>query len=358
MPIRLSGIGVVQPWQTVTVRSRGDGQLLAVGFQEGDVVQQGQLLAQLDDRAPQAQLAQAIAQQRRSQVQLDNARQDLKRYTELARHGAIERQVLDAQQAQVAVLQATVQADQAQVQAAQVQVDDARITAPLTGRTGALLVDVGNQVRAADAQGLVVINQVDPVAVSFTVPDTAYDQVRAALATPSAAEIPVQVRAQGQPRLLGQGALVLVDNQIDDSSATLRLKARLDNPDLALWPGQTVDVRLILGEHAGALVVPDAAVQRGADGLFVYVVGADDRVRLQPVRVALSQDGRSLISQGVAAGDRVVVDGQYRLKPGALVAEIRDAEAPADAPPAVPPAAVQGAEADQAAAGRAASPAS
>ncbi len=363
MPIRLTGLGVVQPWQTVTVRARIDGQLQSVGFQEGDTVQQGQLLAQLDDRAQQAQLAQAVAQQHRSQVQLDNARQDLKRYTELARHGAIERQVLDAQQAQVAVLQATVRAEQALVQAAQVQLDNTRIHAPLAGRTGALLVDPGNQIRAADAQGLVVINQVDPIAVSFTVPDAAYAQIRATIQesaavrpktmtpqddlgiSPPVPDLQVQVWSQGQPHLLGQGGLVLVDNQIDSSSATLRLKARLDNPSLALWPGQTVTVNLMLGTRQGALVVPDPAVQRGADGLFVYVVDADDRVRVQPVQVLESQDGGSLISRGLAAGDRVVVDGQYRLKPGTLVAEIDAAAAPGRLRPddATPPAAADAA---------------
>lgn len=340
MPVRLTGLGAVQPWRTVTVRSRIDGQLQAVGFQEGDEVQQGQLLAQLDDRTQRALLAQAIAQRSRDQVQLDNAGLDLKRYTELARHGAVDRQTLDAQRAQVAALKATIQADDALVQAAQVQLDDTRIVAPLTGRTGALLVDAGNQVRAADAQGLVVINQVDPVAVSFTVPDTVYAQVRAAFqskeqdrpqapsadaakdTTDTVAPLQVQVWSQGQSQLLGQGSLVLMDNQIDGASGTLRLKARLDNPDFLFWPGQTVDVRLVLGTRAGALVVPDPAVQRGADGLYVYVVQADDTVRVQPVQVLSSQDGLSLIAQGLAAGDRVVVDGQYRLRPGTQVVEI------------------------------------
>ncbi|WP_298014071.1 efflux RND transporter periplasmic adaptor subunit [uncultured Castellaniella sp.] len=329
MPIRLPGLGAVQAWESVTVRSRIDGQLESVGFKEGDTVRQGQLIAQLDDRAQKAQLAQAVAQRSRDQAQLDNARQDLKRYVELARHAAIDRQTLDTQRAQVAALQATVQADEAQVQAAQVQLAYTRIVAPFAGRTGARLVDPGNLVRAADAQGLVVINQVDPIAVSFTVPDIAYGQIRDALlaagqgadAAPDA--IQVQVLSQGQSQVLGQGKLVLVDNQIDAASGTLRLKARLANPGQRLWPGQTVDVRLILGVRHDALVVPDPAVQRGAQGLFVYVVGKDDVAQPRTVRVLASQDGLSVIAQGLAAGDRVVVDGQYRLRPGVKVAEIQ-----------------------------------
>lgn len=349
MPIRLPGLGAVQAWETATVRSRIDGQLESVGFQEGDMVQPGQLIAQLDDRAQKAQLAQTMAQLRRDQAQLNNARQDLARYTELVRHAAIDRQTLDTQRAQVAGLQATVQADEAQVQAARVQLAYTRIEAPFAGRTGARLVDPGNLVRATDAQGLVVINQIDPIAVSFTVPDTAYTQIRAALdaltsdphAMPAGTENPlnairVQVLSQDQTQELGEGGLVLVDNQIDAASGTLRLKARLDNPDQRLWPGQTVNVRLILGTRSDALVAPDPAVQRGAQGLFVYVVDKDDTVQLQPVQVLVSQDGLSVIAQGVSAGDRVVVDGQYRLRPGMRVAEIRDqnAEAPLEDVPA------------------------
>jgi multidrug efflux system membrane fusion protein len=338
VPTRVLGIGAVQAWSTVTVRTRIDGQLESVNFHEGDSVRQGQLLARLDDRVQKAQLAQARAQQARDQAQLENARRDLARYTELVRQSAIERQTLDTQRAQVATLEATVQADQAQVQYAQVQLDYTRIVSPLTGRTGALLVDPGNVVHAADAGGLVVINQMDPIAVSFTVPDTMFSEVQAASRRPGSGDghagggasadtrpLPVEIYAQGRTDLLGRGTLVLIDNQIDGTSGTLRLKARLDNPAHRLWPGQTVDVRLILGDRAGALVVPDEAVQRGAEGLYVYVVQADDTVRVQPVSVQVSQDGLSVIARGLSAGQRVVVDGQYKLRPG-----LKIAEAPAD----------------------------
>lgn len=324
MPIRLQGLGAIQAWASVTVRARIDGQLESVGFREGEVVRRGQVIARLDARVQKAQLAQAVAQRARDQAQLDNAREDLARYVELARHGAIDRKTLDTQRAQVEVLRATIQSDEAQIQAARVQLDYTRITAPLTGRTGALQVDPGNLVRATDAAGLVLINQVDPVAVSFTVPDTAFAEVQAALraAGPSSPGLTVEVYGRGQSQRLGQGALVLMDNRIDAASGTLRLKARLDNPDQALWPGQTVDVRLILGDRAGALVVPESAVQRGAEGLFVYVVDPDGRVRLQAVRTAVVQDGLAVVDDGLSAGQRIVIDGQYKLRPGLKIAEI------------------------------------
>ncbi|WP_291770663.1 efflux RND transporter periplasmic adaptor subunit [Castellaniella sp.] len=348
VPARVLGIGAVQAWSTVTVRSRIDGQLESVGFHEGDMVHQGQLLARLDDRVQKAQLAQARAQQARDQAQLDNAHRDLARYTELVRQSAIQRQTLDTQRAQVATLEATVQADQAQVQYAQVQLDYTRIVSPLTGRTGVLQVDPGNLVHSTDVNGLVVINQMEPIAVSFTVPDTLFPEVQAAsqatVASPVPASsqvpvaeagtgrgkdapaahtrpLPVEVYVQGKTDLLGSGTLVLIDNQIDSASGTLRLKAKLDNPAYRLWPGQTVDVRLILGDRPGALVVPDAAIQRGAEGLYVYVVQGDDTVSVQPVSVLVSQDGLSVISKGLSAGQRVVVDGQYKLRPGLKIAE-------------------------------------
>ncbi|MGB6154375.1 MAG: efflux RND transporter periplasmic adaptor subunit [Castellaniella sp.] len=326
--IRLPGLGIVQAWHSATIRARIDGQLQSLGFREGEQVKKGQLIAQLDNRAQKAQLDLALAQRSRDQAQLDNARQDLKRYTELARQSAINRQTLDTQRAQVATLQAIVQADDAQVQAARVQLDYTRIVAPFAGRTGARLVDPGNLVRAADGQGLVVINQTDPIAINFTVPDTEYAQIQAALKGADALDaaqpaIKVQVLPRGQSGVLKEGRLVLVDNQVDTSSGTLRLKARFDNPDAVLWPGQAVDVRLVLGVRKHALTVPDAAVQRGAQGLFVYVVSADNTVRAQAVQVAFSQDGFSVIEQGLAAEDRVVTDGQYRLHPGARIAEIQ-----------------------------------
>src|SRR5690606_16188707 len=197
MPIRVQGLGAAQAWASVMVRARIDGQLESVGFREGEIVRQGQLIARLDDRTQKAQLAQAVAQRARDQAQLDNAREDLARYVELARHGAIDRKTLDTQRAQVAILQAAIQADEAQIQAA-----------PLTGRTGPLKLDPRNLVRAADADGLVLTNKIDPMAVSFTVPDTAFAEVQAAVrAAGGAGGLAVEVYGRDQPELLGRGVL-------------------------------------------------------------------------------------------------------------------------------------------------------
>lgn len=323
VPIRIQALGTSEAWQTVVVRPRVDGLLEALGFQEGDIVQKGQLLAQLDDRLPQAQYALALAERDRDQAQLDNARADLGRYQQLAKRGAIERQVLDRQAAQVAVLEATVKAHDAQVQQARAVLDDTRIVAPLTGRTGVIHYDPGNFMRVADAQGLVAIRQMDPMAVRFTVPDTEFSRIQQALQQGASIQVQVYDRSTHEP--LGVGDLTLIDNQIEEASATLRLKARLDNPESRLWPGQTVDVRLVLGERPHALVIPEEAVQRGVDQLQVYVAEADDTVRLQPVGVEAMQDGMALITHGLKAGDRVVVDGQYKLRPGATIEEIQGA---------------------------------
>ncbi|MFA7437107.1 efflux RND transporter periplasmic adaptor subunit [Castellaniella sp.] len=322
VPMRIQALGTGEAWQNVVVRPRIDGQLEELGFHEGDMVQQGQLLARLDDRIPRAQFDLAQAQLTRDQVQLENARADLGRYEQLAKRGAIERQVLDRQAAQVAVLEATVQADNAEVERARAVLDDTRILAPLGGRTGVINYDPGNQVRVSDAQGLVTIRQIDPMAVRFMVPDTEFPRIQAALHKDRALRVEVFDRASGES--LGVGSLVLVDNQIDEASATLRLKARLDNPERRLWPGQTVDVRLILGHHPQALVVPEQAIQRGVDNLQVYVVEADGRVRLQPVQVEVVQDGMALVSAGLQAGEQVVIDGQYKLRPGLSIEAIEE----------------------------------
>ncbi len=316
----VQGLGTGEAWQNVVVRSRIDGQLEELGFHEGDMVQQGQLLARLDDRIPRAQLDLARAQLARDQIQLDNARADLARYRQLATRGAIERQVLDRQAAQVAVLEATVQADDAQVAHAQAVLDDTRILAPLSGRTGVVNYDPGNQVRMSDAQGLVTIRQIDPIAVRFMVPDTEFSRIQSALH--KGGDLPVEVFDRASGESLGLGSLVLMDNQIDEASATLQLKARMSNPEQRIWPGQTVDVRLTIGQYPQALVVPDQAIQRGVDSLQVYVAEADDRVRLQPVEVGVVQEGMALVSSGLRAGERVVIDGQYKLRPGLAIEAI------------------------------------
>ena len=326
MPVFETGVGTVTALQTVTVKARIDGQLDQVAYREGQDVQAGQLLARIDPRTLQAQLAQAQAQKAKDAAQLVSARADLQRFTTLVAQDAATAQQLDTQQALVGQLSAALQADAAAIQFAEVQLSYTQIKAPISGRVGARLVDVGNIVHAADAGGLVVINQVDPISVVFTVPDGAFQAIQKAM---QASKEPLAVLAYprdgDQP--LGRGELVLVNNQIDTSTGTVQLKARFANPQHRLWPGQYVNMRLVLGQRAQALVVPAAAVQRGQDGSYTYVVKDDQTVASQPIRVAQIQDGLAVIDQGLAAGQRVVVDGQYKLKPGVAIVEAGAARA-------------------------------
>lgn len=328
MPIRVTGVGNVQAWASVTVQSRTDGQLEKVGFTEGQDVQAGQLIAQLDDRMQQAQLDQALAQLARDKASLDNARIDLQRYQTLIKRDAVTQQVLDAQRAQVAQLQAAVQADAALVAAARTQLSYTRITAPISGRTGARLIDPGNVVRANLVEGIVVIKQIDPIAVTFTVPDTAYPGIAQGLGR--GAPLQAQVMVSGTDQVLAEGEVVLVNNQIDAKSGTLQLKARFANPDHRLWPGQYVDVRLILGQRPDALVIPARAVQRGPDGLLVYVVDDQNVAQLRAVELIVTEDELAVVGKGLAAGDRVITEGQYKVRPGARVMQI-EAPEPASA---------------------------
>jgi len=331
VPIRILGVGNVQAWASVTVQARIDGQLESVGFTEGQDVVQGQLIAQLDDRLQKAQLDQALAQQARDRAALDYAQQDLRRYETLVKRDAITAQTLDAQRAQVAQLQAALLADAAQVAAARTQLSYTRITAPISGRTGARLIDPGNIVRANLVEGIVVINQIDPIAVTFTVSDSIFAEVDQALR--AGRTLQALAYASGGDQPLAVGEVVLVDNRIDPQSGTLQLKARFDNPRHTLWPGQYVDMRLILGQRRGALVIPSRAVQRGPDGPLVYVVDEGGIAHVRPVQVALIQDEMALIDQGLSAGERVVTEGQYKVRPGARVAQIAAPAAAAPAPP-------------------------
>ncbi len=330
VPIFRSGIGTVTPAQTVTVKARIDGQLDKVGFTEGQDVKAGQLLARIDPRTLQAQLAQVQAQRAKDQALLGNARVDLQRYTELIAEDAATAQQLATQKALVAQLEAQVKTDDALVQAAGVQLSFTSITAPISGRLGARLVDVGNIVHAADASGLVVINQVDPITVVFTLPEEAFQDVNRALNTSKTSRQPLVVEAypRAGTELLGRGKLVLLNNQIDSSSGTVQLKGLFPNAAHTLWPGQFVNVRLILGARDQALTVPAAAVQRSPDGTYVYLVDPQNMTaKMQPVHVAQMQEGIAIIDKGLAPGQRVVVDGQYKLKPGSKVVEASKAGA-------------------------------
>jgi multidrug efflux system membrane fusion protein len=321
MPIYRSGIGNVTPAATVTVKARIDGQLDQVGFTEGQDVKAGQMLARIDPRTLQAQLAQVQAQKAKDQAMLMNARVDLKRYTTLIAEDAATQQQVDTQKALVAQLEAAVQTDDAQINFAQVQLGFTRIDAPISGRVGARLVDPGNIVHAADTNGLVVINQVDPISVVFTLPEDAFQAINRAL---NASHEPLAVEAYPRDgtELLGRGKLILLNNQIDPTTGTVSLKGSFPNPKHTLWPGQFVNVRLMLGTRAQALTMPAAAVQRSQDGTYTYVVQGDGHtVQSVPIAVANIQDGVAIIDKGVTAGQRVVVDGQYKLKPGSRIVE-------------------------------------
>ena len=326
VPIYQAGVGTVTPLASVTVKTQINGQLERVGFTEGQDVKAGQLLAQLDPRTQQAQVQQAQAQKAKDQAQLANARLDLKRYTTLLAQDAATQQQFDTQKALVAQLDAAVKVDDAQINSAQVQLSYTKIVAPISGRVGARLVDPGNIVQTTDANGLVVINQIDPIAVVFTLPG---DSVQVIHSARQASPHPMQVKVytRDDKTLLATGELVLVNNQIDTSSGTVQLKARFANPTHRLWPGQYLNVHLVLGDRAHAITVPAAVVQRNQEGTYAYAVNADDTVRLQPIKVALIQDGTAIIDSGLTAGERVVLDGQYKITSGTRVAA-------APAPPA------------------------
>ncbi|KQW63513.1 efflux RND transporter periplasmic adaptor subunit [Variovorax sp. Root411] len=314
------GIGTVASMATVTVKARIDGQLDKVGFVEGQDVKAGQLLAQLDPRTLQAQLAQAQATRAKDQATLVNARADLKRYTTLLSQDAATQQQVDTQKALVNQLEASVQNDAAQVQYAEVQLSFTRISSPMNGRVGARLVDPGNIVHAADANGLVVINQIDPIAVQFTLPEDAVQDINR-VQQQSAQPLSVVAYDRSGAQMLGTGKLILLNNQIDTTSGTVQLKGSFANPQHTLWPGQYVNVRLQLDRRPDSLTVPAAAVQRGQDNTYVWAIDAENKASNVPVHVVQIADGIAVIDKGLSADQRVVVDGQYKLRPGVAIVE-------------------------------------
>ena len=321
-PVVLNGLGTVQATNTVTVRSRVDGQIERVAFDEGQMVNEGQLLVQIDPAPFQAALDQAIAKQGQDEASLTNAKQDLQRTSILSKQGNATQQLLDQRTAQVASLTAQVQADQAAIASAKVQLDYTTIKSPLSGRAGFRLVDPGNIVHANDQSGILTITQLQPISVIFTAPEQVLPAINEALKSG-----PLQVSAFSSDghKPLADGTLKLIDNQVDVASGTIRLKAAFDNKNGALWPGLSVSTRLLIQTIKNVVVVPDSAVQRGPNGLFAYVVTADGKAQLRNLKVGRIEDGQALVEDGLAAGERIVTSGHYRVQAGAPV-EIVDGQ--------------------------------
>jgi multidrug efflux system membrane fusion protein len=316
VPVWLTGIGSVQAYNTVTLRPRVSGTLDTVNFTEGQMVREGDVLAQIDPRPYRAVVEQVRAKKEQDEAQLASARLELARVRTLVESAVEGRRLLEQQEATVARLIALVQADEAAIQAAQLDLDFTTVRAPVSGRTGFRLVDAGNVVTANQGAGLVVITQMQPISVIFTLPQTHLRALRAR----SRPEDALTVEAYGDDGAkLAKGRLDLVDNQIDAATGTLRLKASFANDDLALWPGQFVTARVLVETLRDAVVVPARAVQAGLDGPFVYLLRPDNTVEPRSVQTGLTVEGMTVV-EGLAAGDRVVLDGHNKLKPGALVA--------------------------------------
>ncbi|MGZ6097071.1 MAG: efflux RND transporter periplasmic adaptor subunit [Myxococcaceae bacterium] len=316
VPIWVEGLGNVTSLATVTVRARVSGQIVSIAFQEGSRVKQGELLVQLDPRPFRIALQQAEATTQRDAATLKNAELDLLRYTELSKQKLIAPQQLDQQRSLVDQSRATVALDQAAVNNARLNLQFTSVTSPIDGVAGVRAVDVGNLVSPTDANGIVVLTQMNPIAVLFTLPQDDLPRVAAAF---SKGGLTVEAWDRGGVGKLGTGKLTVIDNQVNAGTATIRLKAEFPNPDLRLWPSLFVKARLQLQTREGVVVVPTPAIQRGPNGVFVYVVNADSTVAVRNVQVDTVQGPITIVTQGVQPGDRVVVDGQNQLRAGAKV---------------------------------------
>src|SRR3954451_25097205 len=313
-PVYLTGLGNVQGFNTVVVRSRVDGQIDQIAFKEGQLVNQGELLAEIDPRPYQAALDQAKAKKAQDEASLANANLDLQRFTRLGEFAT--RQQTDTQRSTVAQLTAQIAADTALIENAQTQLDYATVKAPISGIAGLRQVDVGNIVNAATQTGIVTVVQIEPITVIFTAPEDQLPAIQAALA--KAPPETIALSTDGK-RVLSTGTLALINNQVDTSSGTVRLKAVFDNKDHALWPGQSVSTRLLVDTLKDATVVPDNAIQHSSDGLYAYVVNQDNKAELRKVRVSQSIDGRSVVDDGLSPGQQVITSGQFKVQPGTLV---------------------------------------
>jgi membrane fusion protein, multidrug efflux system len=316
VPIYLQGVGTVIAYNTVIVRSQIQGQITKINFTEGQTVKTGDLLAVIDPRPYQAQLDQANANRARDEAQLTNAQANLKRYTTLGNQGWATPQLVETQTAQVAQLNAAIKADEAAIEWAQTQLSYTQLTSPIDGVTGIRQIDIGNIIHPTDPNGLVVVTQVEPISVIFTLPQTSLPQVQQHLANGS---LKVEAYSQDNTMKLDEGSLDFIDNEIVQTTGSVRFRANFPNKEHKLWPGELVNAWLLLDTRHDGLTVPASAVQQGPQGPYAYVINPDSTVAVRPVKVAQVSGGRALIDSGLTAGEQVVVDGQYKLQPGVHV---------------------------------------
>jgi membrane fusion protein, multidrug efflux system len=313
-PVYLTGLGTVQGFNTVVVRTRVDGQIDKVAFKEGQLVNQGDLLVEIDPRPYQATLDQAKAKKAQDEANLANANLDLQRYTKLGEFAT--KQQTDTQRSTVAQLTAQIAADDAAIFNAQTQLDYTAVKAPISGVAGLRQVDIGNIVNAATQTGIVTIAQIEPIAVIFTAPEEQLPYINEGQSVQPLKVIAITTDGK---KPLAEGTLSVINNQVDTTSGTIRLKAVFDNKDHALWPGQSVSTRLLAKTLKDATVVPDDAIQHGNDGLYAYSVGQDNKAELRKIKVSQSIDGRSVVDDGLSPGQQVITTGQYKVQPGTLV---------------------------------------
>jgi membrane fusion protein, multidrug efflux system len=316
VPGYLEGLGTVQAFYTVKVTARVDGQLDTVAFTEGETLKKGQLLAQIDPRPFKAALDLALAQRAKDEAMVANAQRDMDRYLLLAPQDLASKQTVDTQRATLAQSQAQLKGDDATIENARTQLSYTTITAPINGRTGIRQVDPGNIVHATDTTGIVVMTQLQPISVMFTLPEDEVPKMTEALShgTPS-----VVALARDDGTVLDSGTVALLDNQIDQTSGTIRVKATFPNTRQRLWPGEFVSARVLVNMHKQALTIPAAALQRGPDGMFAYVVQTDSTVEVRALKVTLLDENTVIIDSGLKAGERVVTTNIYRLEPGTTV---------------------------------------
>jgi multidrug efflux system membrane fusion protein len=330
VPVYLDGVGTAKALNTVTVRPQVDGKLIKVAFAEGQDVEKGFVLAKIDPVTYQAAYDQTVAKKAQDEAQLANAKLDLERYTRLAATNAVNKQQLDTQRALVSQLQAQVQLDQAAIENARAILSYTDVVAPISGRTGIRLIDEGNIVKASDAAGIVILTQLRPISIFFSLPQQNLPDLKKGLA-----EAPLAVDALGADGKtpLDRGRVVVIDNQVDQTTGTVKLKAEFPNANLQLWPGQFVNVRVLMDTLRQVVVVPTAAIQRGPNGIFVYMIKDNNAVTVRRVKLAQQDDVQTVVAEGLQAGERVVTTGFARLTEGALVSATSAEDAGQVGPP-------------------------